>query len=116
MEMYNSGLYTKEHARSKLSDVDVKSLEKQELKEKLRNSEAYLGTLLQHFIPLVNQALAEAGLPAPPPPMVPPGGAGQAPSQPTGSGRPLVPGIPNPTAPAGQGAGGGGNTQFGVSP
>ena len=107
MEMFNSGLYTKQHARSKLPDVDVKALEKQELKENLRNSEMYLGTLLQHFIPLVNQALTDAGLPGIPTPM---GGEQQQPQQ-TGSGRPLVPGTPRPP---GQGEGGGGNSQFGV--
>ncbi|KKN78453.1 hypothetical protein LCGC14_0349850 [marine sediment metagenome] len=108
MEMFNSGLYTKQHARSKLSDVDVKALEKQELKEMLRSSEAYLGTLLQHFIPLVNQALAEAGLPAVDPLAGQPLPSGE---KTTGQGRPLVPDIPKPP---GQGQGGGGNSQFGV--
>lgn len=129
MEMFASGLYTKTHARSKLSDVDVKALEKQELKELLRGSPAYLQLLSTQFVTMVQQAMMEAGLP---PPMMPPveGGTPQG-QQSQGAGRPLVPGSPtpptgrqqmlnsvqNPNKPkmnARQGAGGGGNTSFGV--
>jgi len=120
MEMYNSGLYTLEHARSKLSDVDVKALDKQSLKELLRGSPQFLETLANHFMVMVSQALQESGL-TPAPPMGTPQGQGGGQG---GKGRPLVPGIPNqpqqgnnPNRPrtfTRQGQGGGGNTNFGV--
>ncbi len=132
MRMYQSGLYTLQHARSKLSDVDVKALEKQELKEILRKSPQYLQMLADNFVGLVQQALIEAGLPPPYPPMM--GGQPPAPRQTTGAGRSLVPGIPQAAIPGSekamlnqmqgqygrprlnvnQGQGGGGNTSFGV--
>lgn len=109
MQMYNSGLYTLEHARGKLSDVDVKALERQEMKEILKKSPQYLQLLADNFVMLVGQALQQAGLPPP----MPTGGMPQ-PQTTMGSGRPLVPGIPKPSTQQGQG--GGGNTSFGVKP
>ena len=128
LEMYNGGLYTKEHARSKLSDVDVKALDKQELKELLKGSDPYLMMLANHLTGLISQALGEAGIPMPP--MGSPQGGAQGQG---GAGRPLVPGIPDRAQPGSQqemhnqsrypykakvninqGRGGGGNTSFGV--
>jgi len=129
MRMYQSGVYTLEHARSKLSDVDIKALEKQELKELLKRSPQFLEMLATNFAMLVQQAMGEAGLA---PMMQPQQGMPQ--QQGGGTGRSLTPDIPNKAQPGSQqemmnninsqygrpkmkpnqGMGGGGNTSFGV--
>ena len=129
LRMFNGGLYTKEHARGKLSDVDTKALEKQELKEMIKMSPAYIELLLQYFMPMLQQALMEAGLPPP----MPIGMPGQQPQGGGTTGRPLTTNVPNRAQPGSmqemlnqrqntmgtnprgqQGQGGGGNRSFGV--
>uniref|UniRef100_A0A6M3JAV3 Portal protein n=1 Tax=viral metagenome TaxID=1070528 RepID=A0A6M3JAV3_9ZZZZ len=130
MRMFASGLYTKQHARGKLSDVDIKALEKQELKELLKGSPAYLQTLSDVFVKLVQQALLQTGLV----PITPeqPGQPPQGGTQGGTTGRPLTTNTPQQTPPgqqmvnninkeigrpklnANQGMGGGGNRSFGV--
>jgi len=128
MRMVNAGLVSKWWAWKKMSDVDPKDMERQQLKESIRNSEAFQGMIMQFILPQVQQALQELGLPAnmieQPPENMPP----------QMQGRPLTTDIPNraqpgsqqemlnqmmtqfgrPGAGTGQGAGGGGNTSFGV--
>ncbi len=131
MRMFQSGLYTKQHARSKLPDVDVKALEKQELKELLRGSPQYLQMLADNFVGLVQQAMMQAGIPMPM--MNPMEQGGQPPQGGGGTARPLTTKVPNRAQPGSEGAmlnglrnqygtnpkgqqgqGGGGNTSMGV--
>jgi len=138
MRMYQSGVYTLEHARGKLSDVDVKALERQGTKEMLKASPAYIQLLTQAFAPMFGKALMDAGL-LPMPAMGQPGQPGQPQGAPQGQppqqgapgrGTTNVPNRAQPgsqqqmlnsmkaqygTNPQGQqGQGGGGNTLFGV--
>jgi len=133
MRMYQSGVYTLEHARSKLSDVDVKALEKQQLKEALKNSEVFMQMLMQAFAPMFGKALMDAGLLPMPSQAQGQQQAGAPQPQQTsmvGRGTPQIPNRAQPgsagqmqnqiksqygTNPKGmQGRGGGGNTMFGV--
>ena len=133
MRMFASGLYTLQHARSKLPDVDTKALDKQQLKEILKQSPQYLQMLADNFVGMVQQAMMEAGIP----PMMG-GGMGGEMGAPQGqqgtTGRPLTSNIPNRAQPGSQqemlnqrqnmmgrpklnpnqGMGGGGNRSFGV--
>lgn len=128
MRMLNSGLVSKWWAWKKMSDVDPKDMERQQLKEAIKNSPAFQQLIMQFVLPQVQQALNELGLPANMIEQVPQN------MPPQMQGRPLTTNIPNRAQPGSmqemmnqrmnqmgrprmnvnQGQGGGGNRSFGV--